>query len=195
MKTGKKILIVMMTVVFMLVAGVGLAHAESKIKGLGKPPDVVKEVALDEQIAADLKSGKSLQDVMAKAAKKGISIGKVVEACNLAVKENKEESSPQLKFKDIIQTALDSGATLKDVVLAAKSAGMLREQIASAARNPNKDRTGKEALAILDKDNTLSYTPPAYTTNTSTDKAKISFTYTIINTGGNTPSTKIGSPM
>ena len=216
MKTGKKMLAVMFAVVFMMVAGAGLAYAETtsalgevsttrgRVEKKGDTTDAIFD-RWGEQIQADLKSGMSLEQVMAKAKEKGIPIEKVVEGCikagvkpsdvvYIAILDNKGSASA------IVKAALNLGAKFDDVVLSAKSAGVSKKDVNAMVEKMTQG-TGKLQQMQTDvsriyADNTLSYSPPA--DNKSASDAKYSnsvFTYSVIYTGGSTPSTKTASPI
>ncbi|MBI5887869.1 MAG: hypothetical protein HZB82_04050 [Deltaproteobacteria bacterium] len=185
MKTGKKMLAVMLAVVFMMVAGVGLAHAQGTLPS--------------GWLQADLKSGMSLEQAMAKAKEHGLKIEQFVEEAikagvkpadvvYLAVRDNKE------KVAGIVAAALSLGAKLGDVALSAKSAGASLEDIKFGAQLAN---VNSDKAASIYNDATLSYSPPADTTSASVTNNYNSsvFTYTVITTGGNTASTKTASPI
>lgn len=190
MKTGKKMLAVMFAVVFMMVAGAGLAHADEIFGRWG------------EQIQADLKSGMSLEQVMANGQKKGIPIGKVVEGCikagvkpadvvYIAIRDNKGSASA------IVKAALNLGAKFDDVVLAAKSAGASKTEVLSGMKksNTNTNQDAMKVIAIFES-KTLLYSPPADNKSAADTRYSSSvFIYSVITTGGNTPSTKTGSPI
>lgn len=196
MKTGKKILTVMMMAVFMLAANAALVHAASLA-------DTIKE---------GLKSGKSLQQVMDEAVKDGKPIGDVVSAAIKAGVKADDAVYTAIKAKPgsddakaIVKAALLTGAKFGIVGGAAKAAGATNDAVRvgyvnALIANGDTFSVASGKADELSYRNIFAYSPPADNTSKSTDKTSTTnttstFTYKVTNTGGSTPSTKTASPI
>jgi len=127
MKTGKKMLAVMLTAIFMMVAGAGIAHAASdaELQAIIKA-DVDAGLSLDGAIKKALKTGASIEKVIDAALKAGVPMKHVM---YVAIKQGHDRGM-------IEKAALNTGASvdiLKGVFISINlDTGKLKSEIAAS---------------------------------------------------------------